>query len=94
MARKANETEMGAILYTEIVKEKGLDVKGRHLDTERLFCLSSLPLDVTTPQDPYARYYIELVTLVTLSESLAEGGFDLLTSDECTRIFLPSFPDA
>ena len=59
-----------------------LGVKGSQLDTERLFCLSSsaqvLPLDVTTALESYAWNYIELATLLTLSESLAEGGFEPL----------------
>ena len=49
----------------------------RKLET---FCLSSsvqvLPLDVTTPRDSYAWSYREPVTLLTESESLAEGGFE------------------
>lgn len=38
-----------------------------------------LPLDVTTPRESYARNYEELATLLTLSESLAECGFEPLT---------------
>ena len=53
-----------------------LDVKGRNLDTEKLFCLSSslqvLSLEVTTPRDSYAWNYRELATLLTLSEGLAK----------------------
>ena len=60
-----------------------LDVKGRNLDTEKPFCLSSsvqvLPLDVTTTPDSNAWNYRELATLLTLSESLAESGFEPLT---------------
>ena len=45
-------------------------------------CLTSsihvLPLDVTIPHDSYAWNYRELATLVTLTESLAEGGFEPL----------------
>ena len=52
-----------------------LDVKGRHLDTWKLFALSNsvhvLPLDVTSPRDSYAWNDRELGTLLTLSESLA-----------------------
>ena len=47
------------------------------------FCLSSsvhvLPLDVTTPRDSYAWNCRELATLLALSESLAEVGFEPLT---------------
>ena len=47
------------------------------------FCLLSsvqvLPLDMTTPHDSYTWNYRELVTLLTLSESLTEGGFVPLT---------------
>ena len=60
-----------------------LDVKGRNLDTEKFFCLSSsvqvLPLDVTSPRDSNAWNYRELTTLLTLSESLAEVGLEPLT---------------
>ena len=38
-----------------------------------------LPLDVITPRDSYAWNYRELGTLLTLSESLAEVGFEPLT---------------
>ena len=38
-----------------------------------------LPLDVTIPRDSYAWNYRELVTLLILSESLAEGGIEPLT---------------
>ena len=45
-------------------------------------CLSSsvqvLPLDVTTPRDSYTRNYRKLATFLTLSESLAAGGFEPL----------------
>ena len=48
-----------------------------------IFCLSSsvqvLPLDVTTTRDSYAWDYRELAFLFTLSESLAENGFEPLT---------------
>ena len=47
------------------------------------FCISSsvqvLPLGVTTPRDSYTWNYRELATLLTLSESLAEAGFEPLT---------------
>ena len=50
--------------------------------TLKAFCLSSsdrvLPLNVRTPCDYYAWGYRELVTLLTLSENLAEGGFEPL----------------
>ena len=37
-------------------------------------------LDVTTPHDSYAWNYRELATLLALSESLVEGGFELLNT--------------
>ena len=59
-----------------------LDGKGRNLGTEKMSCLSSsfqvLPLDATKSCDSYARTYRELVTLFTLSGSLAEGGLESL----------------
>ena len=51
--------------------------------TLEAFCLSSsvqvLPLGVTIPRDSYAWKYREMVTVLTLSESLAEVGFEPLT---------------
>ena len=50
------------------------------IDTEKLFTRNCqvLPLDVATPRDPYAWKYRELATLLNLSESLVEGGFEPL----------------
>ena len=61
-----------------------LDVEGRHLDTEKPFCLwrssvQDLPLDVTTPPDYYVWNYRALETLLILSESSADVGFKPLT---------------
>ena len=59
-----------------------LDIKGGNLDTETLFVYRAVqvhPLDGTTHRDSYAWNYRELVTLLTLSESLAEVGLELLT---------------
>ena len=54
----------------------------RPLRTPVAFCLLSsvqvLPLDVTTSRDPYTWNYRYLDTLFTLSESLAEDGFEPL----------------
>ena len=41
--------------------------------------LQVLPLDLTTPRDSYAWNHRDLATLLTLSESLAEAGFEPLT---------------
>ena len=60
-----------------------LNVRGRHLDTEKLFCVSSsvqvLLLNVTTPRESCAWHYRELATLLTLSERSAEVGLEPLT---------------
>lgn len=54
-----------------------------YLETKKLFCLSSslqvLHLDMTTPHDSYDWNSIELATLLTLTESLAEGRLEPLT---------------
>ena len=55
-----------------------VDVKGRHLDTEKLFAYRAIPRSFL-PRDSYAWNYRELATLLNLSESLAEGGFEPLT---------------
>ena len=60
-----------------------LDVKGRNLDTEKLFAYRavsrSFPGDFTILCDSYAWSYRELATLLTLSESLAEVGREPLS---------------
>ena len=53
------------------------------MDTEKLFAYramsrSFLPIDVATTFDSYARNYRELANLLTLSEKLAEDGFEPL----------------
>ena len=52
-----------------------------------------IPLDVTTPRDSYAWNYRELATLLTLSESLAEGRFEPLTIRSNIWILPLSYPD-
>ena len=44
-----------------------------------------LPLDVPTPRDSYAWNYRDLATLLTLSESLAEVGFEPLTLESMRK---------
>ena len=57
--------------------------QSRHLDTEKIFCLSSsdqvLHVDMNTLGDSYAWNYRKLGTLLTRSEILAEGGLEPLT---------------
>ena len=50
----------------QVIDEENEEYRGD--DSDQL-----LPLDVTTPRDSYAWNYGELVTLLTLSESLAEA---------------------
>ena len=49
------------------------------MDTEEHFDVHVLPLDVSTPRDFYVWNYRDLGTLLTLSESSAECGFEPLT---------------
>ena len=70
----------GVFIYIHMILPR---CQGRHLDTEKLFCLSSsvqvLPLNVTVPRDSYAWNHRELAILLTLNESLAEVGLEPLT---------------
>ena len=59
-----------------------IHVKDRHLDTEKLFAYKAVSRSflsmLTTPRDSCVSNYRELTTLLTQSESLAEGGVEPL----------------
>ena len=67
-----------------------LDIKGRHLDTAKLFAYRALSWSLLSMRPhiviplPGIR---ELAILLTLSESLAEGAFKLLTIGSMRKNF-------
>ena len=69
---------------------------GSRFEHREAFCLSRsvqvLPLNMTTPRDSYPWNYRELVTVLTLSECLAKGGFGPLTLGSMTKAPITELP--